>query len=939
MAEHTLYGKRRICYTEVTEFTDFQGVGRDPLYKRYDTVNSVIEKYISPEYRDFLAHPIYSDEDQILWYVRDWNGSPSRFKDLTGLEKEKYTIIKDKTVAEYKNLQQKLSGEDKQILTGALRFIDDEFIFCYDDKVVLVAWGMVPDSNKHLVKGTVMHDLKLQATHVVNFIVGEGGNLRDKFAGLMSRPDGATLVERDLPEVFPKEGYIFKGWQPNPIGMKVTEPLTFTAQYEMAPLPEPEKVHISFMDSEGGLIHGTTELIIDKGSYLDAMMIPVAEPHGGYAFTGWDNDVTQQINEDIVFKAMYVRTEARCIFDGGEHGSVVGINEFSVPLNTTFDTSRIPQVKADKKYIFIGWDKDPATHVIDDDTTFVAQYEKDLPWYKKLWKFLTGKGCLKWLLWILLILLALWLLFYILKGCDVKHDPVVRKSRKIETPSGRIIDDNGPIKGVIGDDGKLPDRGIVAPIVGDDGTEPPIISNPGAPDIVANRLVVFFEDADADLQAFIKELNNIYPQDICKAIGFDRNIPMITLMVAEDQRNNIRENLPYQLSGYDFFVFDESIYEINRNYETSAETKGWHLDAIDLNDGWKITKGNPDIVVAVVDDGIDAEHEMFQNRIVKPYNVFTQNNCLSTGDGHGTHVAGLAVGSDKKISQGISGVAPKCKLMPVQVFDNGSCTFSTITSGIIYAIHNGADVINVSIGPNFSGMDALPEEDQEMISREYFKNEEIVWKRIISIANEHNSIIVFAAGNDNIIARVAPENRTDLTINVAAVDPKIKGTDFTNYGPGSNISAPGESIISSMPGNTYEFSDGTSMAAPIVTGTVALMKSCNPDITVSEVLDILQRTGEYVAAGIPPLIQVDDALIAQTTGVFPDRSAEQEVEVPSDRITRTPAPAPVLAPAPSPSPKPKPRPDAGTDYDAIRELIEAYKKKISELEKLLPENQ
>ena len=84
MAEHTLYGKRRICYTEVTEFTDFQGVGRDPLYKRYDTVNSVIEKYISPEYRDFLAHPIYSDEDQILWYVRDWNGSPSRFKDLTG---------------------------------------------------------------------------------------------------------------------------------------------------------------------------------------------------------------------------------------------------------------------------------------------------------------------------------------------------------------------------------------------------------------------------------------------------------------------------------------------------------------------------------------------------------------------------------------------------------------------------------------------------------------------------------------------------------------------------------------------------------------------------------------------------------------------------------------------------------------------------------------
>lgn len=91
------------------------------------------------------------------------------------------------------------------------------------------------------------------------------------------------------------------------------------------------------------------------------------------------------------------------------------------------------------------------------------------------------------------------------------------------------------------------------------------------------------------------------------------------------------------------------------------------MEAIDLKEGWEITKGKSDIIVAVVDDGIDASHDILKGRIVSPYNVFTQDNRLSTGQGHGTHVAGLAVGSDKKFDDGISGVAPKCRLMPIQV--------------------------------------------------------------------------------------------------------------------------------------------------------------------------------------------------------------------------------------------------------------------------------
>ena len=98
-------------------------------------------------------------------------------------------------------------------------------------------------------------------------------------------------------------------------------------------------------------------------------------------------------------------------------------------------------------------------------------------------------------------------------------------------------------------------------------------------------------------------------------------------------------------------MFDEEVYELNGYVSNSTEDIGWHLDAIHLKQGWSYTKGNPNIKVAIVDDGIQSSHPMFEGRIVDAYNVFTQNNSLSLGVGHGTHTAGLAVGSDKFYSK------------------------------------------------------------------------------------------------------------------------------------------------------------------------------------------------------------------------------------------------------------------------------------------------
>ena len=111
MAEHALYGKKKLCYTKVTDFTDFQGIGQDPLYKRYDSVYSVIGKHVPEEYRDFLAQPVYSDiDDQISWYSREWNEEPEKFSDLSQTDKDYYLSIKEKTLKAYNDVIATLKG-------------------------------------------------------------------------------------------------------------------------------------------------------------------------------------------------------------------------------------------------------------------------------------------------------------------------------------------------------------------------------------------------------------------------------------------------------------------------------------------------------------------------------------------------------------------------------------------------------------------------------------------------------------------------------------------------------------------------------------------------------------------------------------------------------------------------------------------------------------
>lgn len=950
MAGATFYNKKHLCYVEDTDFTDYQGIGSDPLYKRYDSVSSVVKNHIAPQYQSFLAQPFY-DEGLIHWYVDEWKESPVSYKDLQGEEKVKYTRIKEDTISHYKDSLNQLSSDELLIMAGALKYINDEFIYCFDDKVVLVAWGMKPDTSKHIVGGSWVKGFKKEEKFKIRFVTDKNGKVKFPDRAVINRKKGDKILASDIPEVVPNEGYVFSGWEPtNVIGYEVQGETVFTATFSKAENSKPvdvtpEMVTAYFDVNDKGTLNGAAQVSCEKGHSLADGEIPDVAASQGYKFLGWTPDVHQPLNQDTYFEANFEKNNAHCIFLPGDHGKLKGASDFIKPLGSIIPATEIPTVIPHRGYRFTGWDSSIADPV-SGDKTYTAQYEKKLPWYKRFWIWLKSFGCLKWLLYILLFCLIAWLLSWLLRGCvgcsghhgrDVFGSPVldddsVARTEEVRGSDGVIRDNNGSIGAITDNDGNLPDKDIVAPIVGEDGEQPPIIHNDGAPDVIANRLNIYFENEKADLDKWAHDFKKAYPSDEYQIIGCDKNVPIIQIQIPESKRDQVREEINKKIPDQEFFVIDESIITLHGHESTlgnSAE-RGWHLKATHVKEAWSYSKGKPDVIIAIVDDGIDASHKMLKARFFKAYNVFTQNRTLSLGAGHGTHVAGLAAGAAMFYSQGASGVAPNCKIMPVQVFDNGMCTFSTIASGIMYAINNGANVVNISIGPSFPGLDQMPIEQQKQVAETYFKNEEKVYRHIISTANKKNVILVFAAGNDNIMTAVLPECRaTNNTVNVAAVTPTFEAAPFSNYSLGTNISAPGVGIYSSYTNNSFKMFDGTSMAAPIVTGAIALMKSLKPNLTVGQALGLMQQNGRMIQNGeyVPPMILIDKCLEAIKQNKIPNgpvwqfknggNASESPVRGNVDNASESPV---------------RGNADAGTDnYASLRDKLKQLKQQRDEI--------
>lgn len=315
----------------------------------------------------------------------------------------------------------------------------------------------------------------------------------------------------------------------------------------------------------------------------------------------------------------------------------------------------------------------------------------------------------------------------------------------------------------------------------------------------------------------------------------------------------------------------------------------WFFPIMQAPSAWDLTHGSPTVVVAVVDNGTDWEHvdmsaNIWSNSLESPNNgidddlngfiddirgwdfIGNDNDPAPGGeDYHGTHTAGL-VSAMMNNGRGVVGMAPSCKLMPLRC---GSGDYITAgIDGILYAAHNGADVISLSWG----GTSSNPWE-QEVINDALLVGAVIV----AAAGNEHSTIAHYPAAYEGVMAIAATDLNDELW---------NAGSIGSNYGPWITVCAPGVSILSLVP-EGYGTSSGTSMSTPLVAGIAALVKSYHPSWTndqiVSQIVntanDIYPKNPSYIGdlgsgrvnayralAETAPGIQIADVSFAEISG-------------------------------------------------------------------------
>lgn len=528
------------------------------------------------------------------------------------------------------------------------------------------------------------------------------------------------------------------------------------------------------------------------------------------------------------------------------------------------------------------------------------------------WKPWGVGGCLwRTLLFLLGMTLICLLLALLLRGCGTGRNPIQNNPfnpfvsdsiGKMEDPYHELRDTtlvkewNDSIPGI--KELPRPDENYIPPV---DSSR--IVTNPedSLSKIICDQLIVFFNSKDLkqDMAVFAKKFKEIYPGQGYEILYYNPTAGTMLLGVPEDKLLDIADELPQKITGIDFRVttneiLAEGVKPSDPGFGVADYDEYFKL--IQAYEAWDITRGSKDVKVAIIDSYFDLSNpeigERYMDRINIPsknQNVFPPVKSPTKDDitsyCHGSHVAGIAIGSQNN-KFGCSGIAPECSWIPISLGDQ--LTTFNIMEGILYAVYHGADVVNFSIGRDFPPeAKKIPLGDQINYAITENKRGEELWKYIIKTANDHNCVLCTSAGNSTVLMGLDPKNRDESIIKVEAVDGKGQMAEFSNFGevPEANlhysiVAAPGvkiwsvtekrcapfwkESGIKVSPNDGFQEMDGTSMAAPIVTGAVALLKSKNKDLTSEQVIKILTMTAKQTDKKhrIGPTIQIKDALDA-----------------------------------------------------------------------------
>lgn len=321
-----------------------------------------------------------------------------------------------------------------------------------------------------------------------------------------------------------------------------------------------------------------------------------------------------------------------------------------------------------------------------------------------------------------------------------------------------------------------------------------------------------------------------------------------------------------------------------RNFLKSNKNSGlWWQKNISLEKAHEITQGDKNLIVAVLDTGVDYLHSDItqniytnekeipnngidddQNGFIDDYKGFSSYSGQGSAmddNGHGTHCAGIIAANGK-----LKGIAPNVTILPIKFLNNyGQGDIAKAIEGIEYSVKAGAKIISNSYG-NPNSNDAFLE--------------------AIKYAHENDVLFFAAAGNaknDNDSRGEYPANyHLDNVLSVAAINSNLSKASFSNFGQLSvDLFAPGENIYSLDVNNQYKVRSGTSMATPMAAGVAALIWSENPTFNSTEVNNILKKSTEksinlYTFAQTPGSVHANNGV----REIFPP----DELPIPRSKI-------------------------------------------------------
>jgi len=386
------------------------------------------------------------------------------------------------------------------------------------------------------------------------------------------------------------------------------------------------------------------------------------------------------------------------------------------------------------------------------------------------------------------------------------------------------------------------------------GTSPVINSDVSVKEYVPGEIIIGFHTQLENLNSInVREIESFEGYNIKEKIEV-LNVAVVEVDIGEEQA------FIDSISNSPFVKYAELNVIVHAFYTPNDPRwdAQWGPQRIHCGEAWDRQQGSSSVKIAIVDTGIDYNHEdLADNYVSGGYDWVNDDNDPMDDRGHGTHCAGIAAAVMDN-NKGIAGVAQVSIMAEKVLSSGGSGSSSDVADGIIHAADNGADIISMSLGSSSPSS---------------------VIENACDYAYNNKGVVIVAASGNDYSDEVSYPAAYETVIAVGAIDQYDQKCDFSNYGEDLELAAPGYRIISSVLDNNYDFYSGTSMACPHVAGVAALTKSQHPSWTNIQIREELQNTAEDLGDPGKDIYYGYGLVDARLSGEGPDDKAKINIEI------------------------------------------------------------